>query len=39
VIYQGTPTQETLIPDRFGEVHVSFRSLRTGFGYGVCWLE
>jgi len=39
VIYQGTPTEETLVPDRFGEVHVSFRSLRTGFGYGVCWLE
>jgi hypothetical protein len=26
-----------LHPDRLGEVHLSFRSLRQGFGYGVRW--
>lgn len=39
VIYEGKPTAETIFPDRFGEVHVSFRALRLGFGYGLCWTE
>lgn len=39
VIYEGKPTGETLVPDRFGEVHVSFRDLRLGLGYGLCWSE
>jgi hypothetical protein len=39
VIYERGPSQETLAPDRFGEVHVSFRALRLGLGYGVCWQE
>jgi transcriptional regulator with XRE-family HTH domain len=39
VIYEGKPTAETMVPDRFGEVHVSFRNLRLGFGYGLCWSE
>jgi len=39
VIYQSTPTAETMVPDRFGEVHVSFRDLKLGFGYGLCWRE
>jgi transcriptional regulator with XRE-family HTH domain len=39
VIYQREPLAEMLTPDRFGEVHVSFRSLRLGLGYGVCWQE
>jgi transcriptional regulator with XRE-family HTH domain len=39
VIYERGPLHETLVPDRFGEVHVSFRSLRLGLGYGVCWQE
>lgn len=39
VIYQSKPTAETMIPDRFGEVHVSFRDLKLGFGYGLCWNE
>lgn len=39
VIYERGPTHETLVPDRFGEVHVTFRTLRLGLGYGVCWQE
>lgn len=39
VIYERRPPSQTLAPDKFGEVHVAFRGLRTGFGYGVCWLE
>lgn len=39
VIYERRPTAQTLFPDKFGEILVSFRDLRTGFGYGVCWLE
>jgi hypothetical protein len=39
VIYERGPVHETLAPDRFGEVHVSFCGLRLGFGYGVCWQE
>lgn len=32
-------TQATLVPDRFGEVHVEFRDLQVGRGYGICWQE
>jgi hypothetical protein len=39
LIYQREPIAETLLPDRFGEVHVSFRDMRPGLGYGVCWRE
>ncbi len=39
VIYRGEPTGERLTADCFGEVHVSFRDLRPGMGYGVCWRE
>ena len=39
VIYEGEPTRDRLLPDRFGEVHVSFRDLRMGLSYGVCWEE
>jgi hypothetical protein len=33
-----SPNGETLVPDRCGEIHVTFAELRTGFGYGACWL-
>jgi transcriptional regulator with XRE-family HTH domain len=39
VIYERAPTQDVLEPDRFGEVHVRFRNLRLGFGYGLCWQD
>jgi hypothetical protein len=39
VIYERCPTQDVLVPDRFGEVRVRFRNLKLGFGYGVCWQE
>ncbi len=39
VIYERRPAGEILVPDRCGEVHVAFSDLRTGFGYGICWLE
>jgi len=39
VIYQRGPASQTITPDRFGEVHVEFRDLRPGLGYGVCWLD
>jgi len=39
VIYERGPARQGLIPDRFGEVHVSFRDLRPGLTYGVCWQE
>jgi hypothetical protein len=39
VIYERGPATETLAPDRFGEIHVEFRDLRLGLGYGVCWQE
>jgi hypothetical protein len=39
VIYQRSPARQTLTPDRAGEVHVTFRNLQIGLGYGVCWQE
>jgi transcriptional regulator with XRE-family HTH domain len=39
VIYERGPASKRLVPDRFGEVHVRFRSLSVGLGYGVCWQE
>jgi Helix-turn-helix domain len=39
VIYERSAAGQELIPDRFGEVHVSFRDLRLGLTYGVCWQE
>ena len=39
VIYESNQAHERLVPDRFGEVHVSFRDLRLGLSYGVCWQE
>jgi transcriptional regulator with XRE-family HTH domain len=39
VIYERSPASQTLSPDRFGEIHVRFRDLRLGLGYGVCWQE
>ena len=39
VIYERNPAQENLQPDRFGEVHVRFRNLKLGFGYGLCWQD
>jgi transcriptional regulator with XRE-family HTH domain len=39
VIYERGPSPNVLLPDRFGEVHVRFRDLRPGFGYGVCWQD
>lgn len=39
VIYERAPIKETLVPDRFGEVHVRFSALRLGLGYGLCWRE
>ena len=39
LIYQGAPTAETVTPDRFGDIRISFRDMRPGFGYGVRWAE
>jgi transcriptional regulator with XRE-family HTH domain len=39
VIYERGPASQTMTPDRFGEIHVEFRDLRLGLGYGVCWLD
>ena len=39
LIYQGVPTAETVTPDRFGEMMISFRDMRAGLGYGVRWAE
>jgi hypothetical protein len=39
VIYEAIPADEELTPDRFGEVHVTFRDLRVGLSYGVCWRD
>jgi len=39
VLYQAGPGTERLTPDRFGEVYASFRGLRPGLGYGICWRE
>jgi len=39
VIYERQPPGQTLAPDKFGEIHVAFHGLRTGFGYGICWQE
>jgi transcriptional regulator with XRE-family HTH domain len=39
VIYERGPASQTMTPDRFGEVHVEFRDLRAGLGYGLCWLD
>jgi hypothetical protein len=37
VIYEREPNSNTLVPDRIGEVHVEFRHLRQGLGYGLSW--
>jgi Helix-turn-helix domain len=37
VIYAREPSAETLMPDRFGEVQVTFTGLRPGLGYGISW--
>lgn len=39
LIYQGAPTAETVTPDRFGEITISFRDMCPGLGYGVRWAE
>ena len=39
VIYEREPAAETVLPDRFGEVQVSFDELRLGLGYGLRWSE
>jgi transcriptional regulator with XRE-family HTH domain len=39
VIYERGPANQLIAPDRFGEIHVAFRDLRPGLGYGVCWLD
>jgi transcriptional regulator with XRE-family HTH domain len=39
VIYEHGPASDTLVPDRFGQVHVTFSDLRPGLGYGVCWRD
>jgi hypothetical protein len=39
VSYEQQPEHATVTPDRFGEVHVEFRDLRVGRGYGICWQE
>lgn len=39
MIYQREPAARTIVPDRFGEVHASFRDMRPGLGYGVRWRE
>lgn len=38
-LYQNDPTAELVTPDRFGEVYASFREMRPGLGYGICWRE
>jgi Helix-turn-helix domain len=39
MIYQGEPATQTAAPDRFGEVHTSFRDMRLGLGYGLRWRD
>jgi hypothetical protein len=39
VIYERGPVSSLLIPDRFGEIHVTFSGLSVGLAYGVCWQE
>lgn len=39
VIYQPEPAAQTIVPDRFGEVHASFHDMWPGLGYGVRWRE
>jgi hypothetical protein len=39
VIYERRPTNQIMVPDRFGEVRLKFNELRTGLGYGLCWLD
>jgi hypothetical protein len=37
MIYAREPTAEILVPDRYGELEVSFEKLRPGLGYGISW--
>ncbi len=39
VIYERSPASETMTPDRFGQVHVTFSDLRPGLGYGLMWQD
>ena len=39
LIYRQVPSDEVLIPDKFGEVHVTFREMSLGLGYGISWHE
>jgi hypothetical protein len=36
-IYERGPSAPVLAPNSAGEVQVSFRHLRIGMGYGICW--
>lgn len=36
-VYRRVPSAEPVVPDRCGEVRVSFTGLRPGLGYGVSW--
>lgn len=37
VIYAREPSAQKLVPDRFGEVQMTFTGLRPGLGYGISW--
>lgn len=37
VLYESHPASEQVTPDRFGEVHMTFRELRPGLSYGLRW--
>lgn len=37
-LYEQDRAHQRLVPDRFGEVYVSFHDLKLGLSYGVCWL-
>lgn len=39
VIYQRTPGNALLRPDRHGCVAADFEGMRVGYGYGLCWRD
>jgi hypothetical protein len=39
VVDDRVATEPALVPDRVGVVHLEFRNLRVGFGYGVQWTQ
>jgi transcriptional regulator with XRE-family HTH domain len=37
LVYRQVPSDQVLVPNKFGEIHVSFGKMSPGLGYGISW--